>query len=343
MLHTQISERFKNFANRECQNSSRLYEYLSLKIAEDEELIALSSYARNGQPIPNLLFGAVHYLLLKGTEHSLKNYYPSIVEFPNKEEDSFPPFKNFCQLYRDEIITILRTKLVQTNEVRRCGYLYPCFSRIYRLTSKPLSLIEIGTSAGFQLLWDKYCYSYDGRTYYGNRKSNVKINTEIKGDNIPLMLETSPPVMKRFGLDLHINDMTVNKDSLWLNALIWPEHKDRRALFEQAVDCMNRYKNEITLIEGDGVELLPTVAEQTPLDTTLCIFHTHVANQMPEEVKQKLLKQVNQIGKNRDVFHLYNNIWDGKLHLDFFINGKEFNEIICETDGHGRWFSWELY
>lgn len=341
MLHTQISERFKNFAIKECQGSSSLYEYLSLKIAEDEEILALSSYARRGQPIPNMLFGAVHYLLLKGAEHSLKNYYPSIVELPNDKEDSFTPFRSFCQLYRDEIISILKTKLVQTNEVRRCGYLYPCFSHIYSLTNKPLSLIEIGTSAGFQLLWDKYRYSYDAHTYYGNRTSNVKIHTEIKGDNIPQMLDNSPPVMQRFGLDLHINDVTVKEDSLWLSALIWPEHEERRALFEQAVGCIENYKDEITLIEGDGVELLLRLAEQIPLDTTLCIFHTHVANQMPKEIRQKLLNQVSQIGANREVYHLYNNIWDGKLHLDSFINGKEYNEIVCETDGHGRWFSWE--
>lgn len=136
--------------------------------------------------------------------------------------------------------------------------------------------------------------------------------------------------------------MTDIEDSLWLNALIWPEHEDRRTLFEQAVSCMERYKNEITFIEGDGVELLSRLTEQIPFDTTLCIFHTHVANQMPIEIRKKLLNQVSEIGKSREVFHLYNNIWDGKLHLDSFKNGKEYNEIIGETDGHGRWFSWEV-
>ncbi|MDY7224165.1 hypothetical protein [Halalkalibacterium halodurans] len=28
------------------------------------------------------------------------------------------------------------------------------------------------------------------------------------------------------------------------------------------------------------------------------------------------------------------------LHLDSFIYGKEDNEIIAQTDGHGRWFKW---
>jgi hypothetical protein len=72
-------------------------------------------------------------------------------------------------------------------------------------------------------------------------------------------------------------------------------------------------------------------------------FHTHVANQMPDELKWRLMDNVKAVGAMRDVFHLYNNVSDlGKLHLDYFINGAEFNEIIAETDGHGRWFDWNV-
>lgn len=62
----QISNLFRNFSVKECKGSSDLYEHLSLQISEDSELLALASHAQPGQPIPNLLLGAVHYLLLKG-------------------------------------------------------------------------------------------------------------------------------------------------------------------------------------------------------------------------------------------------------------------------------------
>jgi hypothetical protein len=336
----QLSERFKNFAKRECRGSSELYEYLSLKIAEDDEMLELSSYAREGQPVPNLFLGTVHYLLLKGKEHDLKEYYQSIVESPRGIEDSFAHFKDFCQLYREEIISILKSKLVQTNEVRRCAYLYPSFCFIYNKVKKPLSLIEIGTSAGLQLLWDKYCYSYGNNEVYGNKHSNVHITAEIKGDNIPSFLLNSPPIASRVGLDLHINDLANSEDYLWLKSLIWPEHQERRELFENAANLF--YKNPVKLIEGDGIALLADVVEQIPENTTICIFHTHVANQIPEDSKYELIEKIKIIGSKRDVFHLYNNMWDRKLHLDYFINGIEYNKKIGETDGHGRWFYWEL-
>ncbi|MDF0728467.1 DUF2332 domain-containing protein [Cytobacillus sp. S13-E01] len=268
--------------------------------------------------------------------------YQSIVEQPKVPKESFPHFRDFCSKYKDQIISILKEKMVQTNEIRRCGYLYPSFSYVYNKVKKPLALIEIGTSAGFQLLWDKYSYSYYSDEVYGKMESNVYIKSEIKGENLPTFSKKIPPVFNRYGLDLHINDLSNIEDSLWLNSLIWPEHKERRALFEQAFGCVMNNKDELNLIEGDGLELLPRIIEQIPTDSIICIFHTHVANQISEDEKHKLLDNVKNIAIKRDVFHIYNNIWDRDLHLDYFINSIEHNEILAETDGLGRWFRWML-
>jgi hypothetical protein len=188
-----ISERFRRFAIRECRDSSELYEQLALNIAEDDELLRLASAARSGQPIPNLLFGAVHYLLLKGYRHELREFYGSIVDQPRNPQHAFPYFRDFCIHYQEDITAMLTSKLVQTNEVRRCAYLYPSFCFIYNIAKKPLSLIEIGTSAGLQLAWDKYRYDYGLHETYGNPHSNVVITSEICGERLPFLLPKSPP------------------------------------------------------------------------------------------------------------------------------------------------------
>ncbi|MBM6648746.1 DUF2332 domain-containing protein [Bacillus sp. RIT 809] len=337
----QVVNLFRDFSVNECKGSSPLYEYLSIKISEDEEVLTLAFNAQPGQPIPNLLLGAVHYLLLKGKEHSLKKYYQSLVENADINfENAFYQFKDFCRVYREEIISLLQTKLVQTNEVRRCAYLYPSFCYIFNKVNKPLALIEIGTSAGLQLFWDQYRYSYGTDEVYGNINSNVNLTSEIRGENVPHFLKHSPPVLERIGLDLHVNNLNDEEDYLWLRALIWPEHKARLELFDQAASLV---KNEsVRLIEGDGVELLPSIIEQISEDAVICIFHTHVANQIPKQVKHALEKQIKEIGAKRDVFHLYNNMWDRDLHIDYYINGNEYCETVGETEGHGRWFSWGL-
>ncbi|MDR6555069.1 DUF2332 domain-containing protein [Paenibacillus qinlingensis] len=335
-----LSDRFRIFAERECKNSSRLYEHLAGNIANDLELLQLAAHSKPGQPVPNLLLGAVHYLLLSGVEHELASYYASVVDNPKVSTGAIDSFKDFCKQNEKEIIQLVANKLVQTNEVRRCAYLYPSFCHIYEMSKKPLTLLEIGTGAGLQLMWDKYAYSYKSNHKYGSLQSTLEISAEIKGDKFPFLLEHSPPVIRRIGLDLHVNNLNDSEDYLWLKALIWPEHKERNLYFETAAHCL---KNEpIELIEGDGVAMLQEIIPTVSLHSSICIFHTHVANQIPVADKRKLIEQIQALGKKRDVFHLYNNMWDSDLHLDSYINGIEYKEKLAETDGHGRWFTWKL-
>lgn len=339
MDKTIISNRFETFAREECKGSCDLYEYLSKEIAEDDVLLEICMNARDGQPIPNLLFGAVHFLLLQGTGHELKQFYESIVTSPKEPKDSFPYFKDFCVLNRDTIMPLLKSKLVQTNEVRRCGYLYPSFSFIYEKVQKPLALIELGTSAGLQLLWDKYCYSYEADAIYGNPNAEVHIKADVKGNGIPFLRSTSPPVVSRTGIDLHINDLNDPEDYLWLKSLIWPSHHERRHLFETAANEVRQ--THLNMIEGDGVMLLPDIVKEIPQHAAICVFHTHVANQLSKEDQFILLENIKRIGEQRDIFHLYNNIQDRNLHLDYYLNGNEHLNTVGEMDGHGSWFSWK--
>ncbi|AOV07746.1 DUF2332 domain-containing protein [Sporosarcina ureilytica] len=338
----RLSRNFLNFAERECKGSSLLYEYLSIKIANDNCLLEISSNAQKGQPIPNLLFGAVHYLLQKGQKHPLKKYYPSIVNHPKPYNESFDHFKDFCLEHRIEIEAILKSRLVQTNEVRRCAYLYPVFCTIYELANKPLALIEIGTSAGLQLLWDQYAYSYGQQDVYGNTEAKLHITAEIKGDKRPVLHLTPPlpQVTTRLGLDLNTIDLNDEDEKLWLKSLIWPEHKERLHMFEQAANYLQN--NSVKLVEGDGLRLLPKYVKDIPEESVICVFHTHVANQMPPDLRNQLIQTIETIGQERDIFHIYNNIYDGHLHLDYILDGMMHQHTIAETDGHGRWFKWLL-
>jgi hypothetical protein len=333
------AQRFIRFAEEECHDASPLYEFLSQKTSDDEEMLDLaSSAAQSGQPMPNLFFAAVHAVLLTGTDHPLARYYPSLTSEADLPEKSWKAFRDFCEKYQEKIKSIMQTRRVQTNEIRRCAYLYPVFCHIYEKTGKPLSMIEIGTSAGLQLLWDRYAYSYGGTKVFGKTDSPVRIDSEVTGSlSLP---DAPPPVAAKTGVDLNVLDVGSEEDRRWLDALIWPEHHERRALFKQASRQMQEEK--VSLVEGDGVALLPKLASGMPDTTSLVIFHTHVANQMPEEVKESLLESVSELGRIREVFHVYNNISDRLLHLDAYRPGSTDHQTIGKTDGHGRWFEWTL-
>ncbi|MFH0070887.1 DUF2332 domain-containing protein [Peribacillus sp. NPDC056705] len=334
----RLANVFSHFAERECNGSSDLYEFLAGEIAGDEEVLQVAGWASPGQPIPNLLFGAVQYLLLQGKGERLQAYYPGLVEQPLDIRASYTCFRTFVLQHREEIISILQSKRVQTNEVRRCAYLYPVFCSIYDKMQRPLALIELGTSAGLQLLWDQYGYAYGQNERYGGADSKVLLQSEIRGHQ-PLLLPQSPPVVYRMGVDLHVNDVRHPEDYLWLRSLIWPGHHDRVATFEHAVDAL-KLQSDVQFMEGDGTVLLPDIAAEIPEEAVICVFHTHVANQMPEESKRRLLHHLEEISRRRDVMHVYNNMWDGDLHIDYYAGGKSSGQTVARTDGHARWFEW---
>ncbi|WP_337970521.1 DUF2332 family protein, partial [Virgibacillus salexigens] len=95
---------------------------------------------------------------------------------------------------------------MQTNEVRRCAYLYPIFCGIYKQTNKPLSLIEIGTSAGLQLLVEQYSYSYGDGIIYGNPGAALHITSRVRKGKKPPHLAIRPSIVSRVGVDLHCCD-----------------------------------------------------------------------------------------------------------------------------------------
>lgn len=335
-----LRDTFLRFAERECRGISPLYDTLASQIAYDEDLLMLSQEAAGrGQPIPNMLLGAVHYLLLKGKDHPLSEYYVSIHSPAKDPVDVFKHFKDFCMSFREEIVFLLKTKRVQTNEVRRCGYLYPVFSYVYDLYQKPLAMVEIGTSAGLQLLWDHYEYDYGDGGLYGCQGSNVKIHTTCRSGD-PFLAQTVPPVMKRIGIDLKVVDLSDLESYDWLQALIWPEHEERRALFQQAAQVVQ--DSSLDLREGDGIGMLPEITEELPEEVLMCVFHTHVANQFSTEMKHQLENILKQISLKRDIVHIYNNMWDFNLHLDYAIDGHWSYGTVGQTDGHGSWFTWEL-
>ncbi|MFD2830780.1 DUF2332 domain-containing protein [Corticicoccus populi] len=332
-----MSQNFINFADNECKGSSRLYEQLSLHIAKTPCLLNLCRNISRNQPVPNLFFAAVHYLLLKGYDDRLSEmYHEKDIDF----NSLFDAFEEFCLEHQQALIQVMNQKRVQTNEVRRTAYLYPLFSMISQKNDAPISLIEIGTSAGLNLCADQYRYVYEGvEGTFGNSTSELEIHSKIIGE-MTHDLNHIPDIRDRIGIDLNVMDLNTDDDYLWLKALIWPEHHQRREMLKAAKEIVTA--ENVELIEGDAVSILDSTVQNINTENTLCIFHTHVANQMSEDQKEELLKAVDLIADGRTVYHIYNNIFDKKLRMDEYTGGRKNSYLIGETDGHGRWFEWKI-
>ncbi len=235
-----LARHFKHFATREFPGISPLYEQLSTAIANDTEMLALAAHATS-RPVPNLLLGAVHFLLLRGAKHPLAIFYPDISSTPVTGSDPYPAFRSFCDEHAGEIKHLLQTRRVQTNEVRRCAVLLPAFGIVAERTgNRPLALVEIGASAGFNLLWDSYGYDYGTGRTYGNVDAAIQLGCALHGKKQPRIPERFPLIASRQGIDLQPIDVNDQDSVDWLRALIWPEHATRVQLLQQAVEVVRR-------------------------------------------------------------------------------------------------------
>ena len=332
------SRRFRFYGERVYRGTSPLYEGISLRVAGDPEILALAGRVRRPS-LPNILLSAVHFLLLGGAQHPLAAFYPSVSQTSEPVGDVYHHFREFCLEHTGAIQSLVSSRLGQTNEVRRCAHLLPAFGLIARRSAgAPLGLVEVGASAGLLLLWDKYRYDFGDRRIYGDPTSPVQIKCELRGELRPRFPDPLPEISFRKGMDLHPVDLHDPDELLWLRACIWPEHRDRDELLQAAAGVWQRDPPEVT--SGDAIEDLARLVEEVPEDSSLCIFHSEVFRQQPQDVHDQFNRVVAELGKSRDLFRL--SAEHPSLELMTFEGGRMTTEHLAILETHGREFEWTL-
>src|SRR4029077_998420 len=91
------------------------------------------------------------------------------------------------------------------------------------------SLIEVGPSAGLNMIWDSFGVRYrkDGATVLSvNVGAPLVIDCELRSERYP-PVDPAPSIAGRVGLELNPVDLSNADDRDWLRALIWPDQGSR--------------------------------------------------------------------------------------------------------------------
>ena len=336
------AEEFEEFADW-ADGVAPLYERLARATADDERLLEIAARSSTGQPSPNLLFGAVHAQLLAGADHRLADFYPTRTDDPVAPDavDPFPAFRDFCLANADSIRELVETRRVQTNEVGRAAVLFPAFKHVVdRGANEPLALVEIGTSAGLNLYWDRFRYEYEGYGAYGNLESDVRIESEVRGSATPPFRERAPEIERRVGIDVTPLDVTDSADARWLRALVMPDQQWRFERLDSALELTARDPPE--LVEGDVLEVLPDVLADVPSGVDVCVFSTLVLYQFDERDLEALRDLLREQSARRTIHWLSN---DPRAQRPPIYRYARFDDgpktrRLAEYKAHGEWIRW---
>jgi hypothetical protein len=312
-----MPDHFRAFAAVVERDRGSAYAAICRGVADDAEVLALLDIAPAPQRRPLLLLAAVHYLLLSGAQHRLAAYYDTVANlrglpYEPPGDDITPAFTEFCRAHRAELEALIATRRTQTNEVGRCTALLPGLCHVASLHGwdEPLSLLDLGTSAGLNLLFDDYAYTYlsdDGgatmRTGDQTSAVTLECSSRLGLEHLP---ELRLPVMaERVGLDLSPVDPCSDNEALWLLACQWPDNPVRFARLRAALDNVRSVSHPPRLERGDMVSDVPRIAASMHDSGPLVVFHSWVAAYLDEDEQRTLSTAVRELARNRPVHYLY--------------------------------------
>jgi hypothetical protein len=349
------AERFQRFAEVECRGLSPLYETVSLAIARDLEMLDWIAGLIETRADPTLLFAAVHYVLLSGVDGvGLAAFYPNLADVPAPPERAYPAFRTLVDRERERLESLLTTRGTQTNEVNRCCYLLPAFVLAAKQAAKPLWIIDVGASAGLNLLFDRYAYDYGNGLRAGDATSSVKLRTQLRGNP---ELAPWPAIAGRVGLDLHPIDVEDEMRTRWLEACTWPEHVDRFRNLARRYSARAPVKPRV--VEGNAIDGLRTLVDGADRDAMAVIVNTNVLQYFPPEECERYGRRLADLASRRELIWIANEhpffleragftTSTGKtnahsalpLAMTHFVEGERRERLLANVGPHARWLEW---
>jgi hypothetical protein len=243
---------------------------------------------------------------------------------------------------RDWLRRFVATQEVQTNEVRRSWLLLPCFLEIARRTGvETLDLVELGPSAGLNLVWDRYRYDYE-RGSWGDEQAAVVLSGEERRPVPERLLRLRPRVRGRHGVDLAPLDVTRPGDALLLKSFVWADQTDRLERLDRAVATLRGEPPELE--RGDVVDRLPSLlAERLPGALTV-VFQTAVRGYVGQEEWRRMLAALDDAGRRFPLAFLSvsrpaageDRYWG--LWLRVWPGGEK--RLLAHAGFHGQWLEW---
>jgi hypothetical protein len=304
----------------QCESRSPLYADLCRRFAADSVAAELVGPEPTWDA-PLRLLGGLHYLVLGGEA---------------TWDDPLGEHREFLRAFISE-------QGVQTNEVQRSWVLLPLLLRVAQKTgAQTFDLVELGPSAGLNLVWDRYRYRYEAGEW-GPSAEGLLLEGEERRPVPGELLELSPEVRGRVGIDRSPIDVTSEEGARLLRCFVWAGQDERLERLDQAIEALRGDPPE--LVRGDFVELLPeTLAAQSGGGLTV-VFQTATWGYLDDERRSRLRAILEEAGRSLPLAfvstgkpRVEEHCWGLRL---VYWPGSE-REFAGHADFHGAWLRWEL-
>ena len=235
------------------------------------------------------LMGAVHRLVLEGRAPALARFYPSAGGAVADGVEA--AFTATLEEQHDALVELVE-RPVQTNEVGRAAGLLGGFLTFAAETGLPLRLLEVGTSAGLNLRWDRYAYTAPAGSW-GDERSAVRFEPAFTEGKPPLHVR--PEIAERAGCDPDPLDPASQDDRITLLSYVWPDQEQRIAQLRGALELAPGVAVDID--REQAVPWLRSRLREPGEDAATVVFHSIVLPYLGEQGIAELKETIEQAGE----------------------------------------------
>jgi len=227
----------------------------------------------------------------------------------------------------------------QTNEAGRSAGLMTGLLHLATRYGPKFEVLEIGSSAGLNLLIDRYRFNLGG-VMAGPAESPVTIRPEWRGETPPdLVVE----IESARGVDIHPLDLADPAAGIRLATYVWVDAVKRQARLAAAIAMVR--EGGVDLVEGDAADWVEAqLAEPQPEGVTRVLMHSVVWQYLPPASRERIRVAMEEAGAratldrplgwvmmepNRDLHRHEVRVrgWPGDRAM----------ELVALTHAHGAW------
>jgi hypothetical protein len=293
------------------------------RLAEDPAVDSIVGEVRWDVPIRVL--AALHYLALRDGVDPWSEPHDALVE------------------HRDWIARFVAEQNVQTNEVNRCFALLPAFLELARESGRRIDLLELGPSAGLNLLVDRYGYRYRNGAW-GAADAKLVLTGDERREVPADLLAVELKIGRRGGIDLSPIDARTDEGMRLLTSFVWADQWHRLDRLRQAVEILRHDPPE--LVRGDYVELLPQVLAERDLDALTVVFQTASTFYLARDRYDQVRAALRDASKDAPLGWVSMQRWDEEEEsgdgppLEVALWPDHDGRVLARMGSHGEWLDY---
>ena len=364
----EIRERYAHFFSPEDALRHPLYAGLCAQASSDDTLVDILLDTPEAQARPNLLLAALHDLALEDPNGELAANYPTAAHFaacsqspdtPPREPSTAPPLDpgavgavtTWVRDHRDLVAGRMEGRSTQTNEIGRNAVLSAGVAEASQ--GRPVALIDLGCSAGLNLLVDRYRIERSDGHVLGDRSSDIVVHTEVSGRPMPT---DTAQIAWRAGIDLDPPDLDDEDAVRWLLACQWPDDVARFERSRRAMGLWRSMDPRPRVTAGDAASSLERVISEVPDDLQVVVQHSWVATYLSTEAQEDLAGILRRVMERRPLAWLsfeHPRLVPGLGHpagtveripgaTTLFLEDSQLGpRVLAQAHPHGTWVRWE--